>query len=512
MRWPLSNQARTWTLTRRLRVALGAFGLLLLLAILGIATALRQADQALADQTQRIFPARVAASKLLTALVDQETGLRGYVITRDDTYLSPYREGLADEKYLRAQLETFISRSDPARLSLITVDSTITAWHQEYAALRLLDVRTGSANTTIDFGRQLFDELRLSNQALDDQLARQARSAQHRADRDRLIVVLVLGLTVLVVAAALLMLLRALGRNVLQPLRGLAQQVEVVSKGTHLIAIEPVGPPDLQEMGAGVESMRLELVRALSEVEAAQKDLEQRAAELARSNADLEQFAYVASHDLQEPLRKVASFCQLLEERYSGQLDERGEQYIAFAVDGARRMQRLITDLLTFSRVGRTSEGFTAIDLHATVREAWAGLDARVVGSGAELEWMGPERTVLGDPSLLQLLITNLLGNAVKYRREDRVPRVRISTRAEGDLLRVDVADNGIGISDKYADRVFVIFQRLHARDEYEGTGIGLALCKKVVEFHGGTIELCPSPLDGTCVSFTLPQELSRHV
>jgi signal transduction histidine kinase len=509
MRTTVLARVGTWTLTRRLRVALGAFAALLLLSVLALSLAVRQADRALADQTQRIFPARVAASQLLTALVDQETGLRGYVITHDDSYLVPYRQGLADEKRLRATLDTLIKRSDPARLNLITVDSTITAWHQEYAALRLLDVQTGSATTTIGFGRQLFDELRRSNQDLDRRLTAQVRTAQQRADRDRLYVVVVLGLTAVAVAAALLGLLRALGRNVLEPLADLGQQVEVVSKGTHLIAIEPVGPPDLRDMGAGVESMRQELVRALSEVEEAQRDLEHRAAELARSNADLEQFAYVASHDLQEPLRKVASFCQLLEERYADQLDERGLQYITFAVDGARRMQRLITDLLTFSRVGRTSEGFTAVDLRATVQHAWAGLDERVQEVGAELEWEGPERTVHGDPSLLQLLVTNLLGNALKYRHGDRAPRVRVSTSEEDGLVRVDVADNGIGIADKYADKVFVIFQRLHGREEYEGTGIGLALCKKVVEFHGGTIELRPSPLDGTCVSFTLPQEPS---
>ncbi|MCU1594189.1 MAG: histidine kinase, partial [Frankiales bacterium] len=250
-----------------------------------------------------------------------------------------------------------------------------------------------------------------------------------------------------------------------------------------------------------------------AEVESAQRDLERRAAELARSNADLEQFAYVASHDLQEPLRKVASFCQLLEQRYSGQLDERGEQYIAFAVDGAKRMQRLITDLLTFSRVGRTSEGFVPVDLTATVSKAWDGLEARVRDAGAELVLETSGVVVMGDPSLLQLLVGNLLGNALKYSRDDRAPQVQVTAASEGGLVRVNVSDNGIGIPQEYAEKVFVIFQRLHGRDEYEGTGIGLALCKKVVEFHGGTIGLRPSPLGGTCVSFTLPvEETADHV
>jgi light-regulated signal transduction histidine kinase (bacteriophytochrome) len=311
------------------------------------------------------------------------------------------------------------------------------------------------------------------------------------------------------VVAAVVALQRALQTAVLRPMRRLAEQVAIVSQGQHTTSIRADGPPDIREMGAGVESMRLELVRALAEVEKQQRGLERRAAELARSNADLEQFAYVASHDLQEPLRKVASFCQLLEQRYGGQLDERGEAYIAFAVDGAKRMQRLINDLLTFSRVGRTSGGFVTVDLAAAVARAWEGLETRVAEAGGVLETeLDPEaQHVFGDPSLLQMLLGNLLGNALKYRSEDRAPRVRVRTSREGPMVRVDVADNGIGIPDEYADKVFVIFQRLHGRDEYEGTGIGLALAKKVVEFHGGTIELRPSPLDGACVSFTVPLE-----
>jgi signal transduction histidine kinase len=203
----------------------------------------------------------------------------------------------------------------------------------------------------------------------------------------------------------------------------------------------------------------------------------------------------------------VASFCQRLDPRYAGQLDERADQYIAFAVDGAKRMQLLINDLLTFSRVGRTSEGFVSVDLGATIAKAWDGLDERVQQSGArmELELAPGLQWVTGDATLLRLLFGNLFGNALKYRREDLAPVVQVGASREGQLVRVHVADNGIGIPDEYAEKVFVIFQRLHGRDEYEGTGIGLALAKKIVEFHGGTIGLAPSPLGGACVTFTLP-------
>jgi signal transduction histidine kinase len=504
-----------WTLARRLRFALAALSLLLLIAGLAIVLVLRQADRALSDQTQRAFPARVAASQLLTSLVNQETGLRGYALTRDKKFLEPYRQGLVDEQQSRERLERFVRPDDPARLALLTVDAAITAWRDQYASFRTGDVNGDGQDSTIEFGRELFQRVRETSAALDGQLARQVRAAQDEADRDRTLVLVVLALMAVAVVGAVVALQRALQTAVLRPMNRLAEQVAVVSRGEHATPIRPDGPPDLRAMGAGVESMRVELVTALAEVEQQQRGLERRAAELARSNADLEQFAYVASHDLQEPLRKVASFCQLLEQRYGGQLDERGEQYIAFAVDGAKRMQRLINDLLTFSRVGRTSEGFAPIDLARAISTAWDGLETRVaeVGGRLEVDLDTAAPCVPGDASLLQQLLSNLLGNALKYRREDEPPHIRVTSSVEGPLLRIGVADNGIGIPEEYADKVFVIFQRLHGRDEYEGTGIGLALAKKIVEFHGGTIELQPSPLGGACLSFTLPlEERAAHV
>jgi signal transduction histidine kinase len=497
----------SWSLTRRLRAALVALSVVLLVAGLALVLVLRQADVALSNETQRTFPARRAASQLLTSLVDQETGLRGYALTGDTQFLAPYRQGLVDEQAARADLDRYIRPGDSARLALLTVDAAITAWRDQYASLQTAGVDSEGAATTIRFGNQLFQRVRQTTTALDDQLAREVAAARRQTDQNRRLIIVVLAVMAVAVAAAVVGLQRALQSAVLRPMRNLADQVAVVSQGEHTTPIRPDGPPDLREMGAGVESMRAELVAALAEIAEQQRGLERRATELARSNADLEQFAYVASHDLQEPLRKVASFCQLLEQRYGDQLDERGHQYIAFAVDGARRMQLLITDLLTFSRVGRTNEDFECVDLAATLRHAWDGFETQVAASGAELRIaIKPDaQYVVGAPSLLQMLLANLVGNALKYRRADLAPVVEVSATPEGALVRVDVADNGIGIPEEYADKVFVIFQRLHGRDEYEGTGIGLALVKKVVEYHGGTISLVPSPLGGACVSFTIP-------
>jgi signal transduction histidine kinase len=495
-----------WSLAVRLRVALAGLLLLLVVAGLAIVLALRQADHAMQEQSQRAYPARVAASQLLTSLVDQETGLRGYALTRDKTFLAPYREGLVKEQRARQQLEAFIPAGDSSRLALLTVDAAITAWRDQYASFRTELLDDGDPVATIAFGRELFEKVRTSNSALDAQLVRRIKDTQDETRRDRQVVLVVLAGMGLALLGGVVALQRALQLSVLRPMAQLRRQVADVSGGAHDLPIEPSGPPDLQLVSGGVESMRRELVGALAAVEEQRQVVELRAAELARSNADLEQFAYVASHDLQEPLRKVASFCQLLEQRYGGQLDERAEQYIAFAVDGAKRMQRLITDLLTFSRVGRTSEGFAPVDLAPLVTRTWNGLQARVEETGGSLETDLDEGVVVeGDETLLQMLLTNLMSNSLKYHRDDAPPRVRVTARRIADQVVLSVADNGIGIPDEYAEKVFVIFQRLHGRDEYEGTGIGLALVKKIVEFHGGHVSLASSPLGGACLQCVLP-------
>jgi PAS domain S-box-containing protein len=236
----------------------------------------------------------------------------------------------------------------------------------------------------------------------------------------------------------------------------------------------------------------------------AEQELRDRAEDLARSNAELEQFAYVASHDLQEPLRAIVSYLQLFERRYRGQLDERSDRYIGHAVDGARRMQTLINDLLVYSRVGRRGADFSRVDTERVLSRVLANLRAALDESAAEVSH-DPLPKVIADPSQLGQLLQNLVGNAVKFRGE-RPPRVHLSAERDGDAWRFAVRDNGIGIESAYLDRIFVLFQRLHGRAEYPGTGIGLAICKKIVERHGGQIWVESEPGQGSTFYFTIPE------
>jgi PAS domain S-box-containing protein len=246
------------------------------------------------------------------------------------------------------------------------------------------------------------------------------------------------------------------------------------------------------------------VLRDVTERVRAEEALAEQADELARSNADLEQFAYVASHDLQEPLRMVASYTQLLARRYRDRLDADAHEFIGYAVDGVTRMQSLISDLLAYSRVGSREGEHVPVDLEEVLRRVLeSGVATAVLESGATVTH-DPLPTVTGDPVQLGQVLQNLIANAIKFRGEEP-PRVHVSAERAGREWVVSVRDNGIGISPDHAQRIFIIFQRLHSRADYAGTGIGLAICKKIVERHGGRIWVEPAPDGGSIFRFTLP-------
>src|SRR5205085_11889192 len=232
--------------------------------------------------------------------------------------------------------------------------------------------------------------------------------------------------------------------------------------------------------------------RAEAEVRRAHDELAKKAEELQRSNAELEQFAYVASHDLQEPLRMVSSYTQLLARRYNDKLPGEAQEFMHYVVDGAARMKQLIEDLLAYSRVGTKGKEFKPVPVEAPLKRAIANLHAAISESSAGVTWDALP-SVEADEVQLAQLFQNLIGNALKF-RGPAVPRIHVSAGEQAGEWRITVADNGIGIEPQYFERIFMLFQRLHTMGEYPGTGIGLAICKKVVERHGGRIWVNSTP------------------
>jgi signal transduction histidine kinase len=453
-------------------------------------------------------PALVSAVRLETALTDQETGVRGYGLTGQESFLDPYHTGVDDQRTYTARLRTLVAGDRAAGADLDEVTRQATAW-QQLIALPVVAAPPGGpvalAVERADEGKRAFDKVRAATTGLQQTLAQhrdrsraQLRDAGRIRDRTLLLIAaVILGLTAAVFAG--------LRRGVTRPLDHLSSDVRKVAGGSFEHEVIPTGPADLRLLAADIELMRGRMVRELAFSDEVRQQLDERATDLRRSNEELEQFAYVASHDLQEPLRKVASFCQLLQRRYADQLDERAGQYIGYAVDGANRMQTLIQDLLSFSRVGRLHAETSPVDLEELFTRTADALSIAIEESGTELSH---DRlpTVTGDPTQLGVLLQNLLSNAVKFRSPDRPARVAFTAARHDDgMWHFAVADNGIGIDKEFAEQVFVIFQRLHTRETYPGNGIGLALCKKVVEFHGGTIAVDTGYAPGTRITFTLP-------
>ncbi|NJP44057.1 histidine kinase [Streptomyces sp. PRB2-1] len=450
----------------------------------------------------------VTAVRLESALTDQETGIRGYGLTGQPDFLDPYRSGVTDERAYTTRLRTTMSDRPDVLRDLDALQRQAQAWQQRIA-LPVAATPPGApvalATQRADEGKRDFDRIRAATTRLQQtlQTTRDHSRAQLRtAYTERNAIFSAIAAVILVLTAGVVTGLR---RGVSRPLEQVSSDVRLVADGMFDHPVTPTGPADMRQLAGDVESMRRRLVHELAFSDAARLQLDEQATELRRSNAELEQFAYVASHDLQEPLRKVASFCQLLQRRYADQLDDRAGQYIGFAVDGANRMQTLINDLLAFSRVGRLHTELASVDLEKLYARTADVLSVAVEESGAELTH-DPLPTITGDATQLGMLLQNLLSNALKFRSPDRPPRIHLSARADDDgLWHFAVADNGIGISPEFAEQVFVIFQRLHTREAYPGNGIGLALCKKIVEFHGGTIAVDPAHSPGTRIAFTLP-------
>jgi signal transduction histidine kinase len=498
------------SLSRRLGLTLLLAGLLQLAVV---AAALVLAEQVRSGQTRLTtdyFATVQESHEGFVRFLDLQAAAGAYLRRGDVTDLQRARAleqpaaGAATLEVLQQRL-----RDDPEALrALDVVAQEYFTWvGQLEAALQTAEAQGTGAATAQDLAaldlrylsvRDLYDDY------VDAVVAARDAAADRLQDlQDLLLLAVLLAVATAVVTGGLLY--AALRSWIVVPVSSLAAETRTVRAGDLDHRVDVDGPPEIRQLAADVDAMRRGLVEQLAEVDRARALLEQQAEDLRRSNRDLEQFAYVASHDLQEPLRKVSSFCQMLERRYKGQLDERADQYIEFAVDGAKRMQLLINDLLAFSRVGRITEGAVEVPLGDVVADALRNLAASVEETGATVE-ASDLPVVRGERRLLVQLVQNLVGNALKFHGE-RPPRVRITARRVEDDWEVAISDEGIGIDPHFAERIFVIFQRLHPKAEYEGTGIGLALCKKIVEHHGGAIWLDTTVERGTTFRFTLPVE-----
>lgn len=398
--------------------------------------------------------ARLAIQTYLTLVVDQETALRAYDAaggSRID-FLQPYREASARYESVLRSLLALRSDADLAPVSarLQRADALHRQWLRTVAAPIVAHPAKAGLDVAREIrGKQLVDRIRAQvagAQSVTDELVLSRRSAAGTA------VAVSIAVIVFFVIVVGLMALRSEWR-----------------------------------FAAGQRRLRAQI--------------EERNLALERSNAALQEFAYVASHDLQEPLRSVAGFTQLLRKRYAPNLDAEANEFIDFAVDGAVRMQQLIDDILTYSRVTTHGKPLEPTDLGEAAQRAVANLRFAIEERAADVQ-VAHLPHVRGDAVQLTQLLQNLIGNAVKYGGER--PRVRVSAQRDGEVWRVCVADNGIGIAPEYQDRVFRIFQRLHTRAEYSGTGVGLAICKGIVERHGGRIWVESDAGAGATFCFTL--------
>ena len=463
------------------------------------------------DNRQRVVstldPAALQVQRLDTALVDQETGVRGYALSGQQDFLAPYTSGVAEEQNAIRALQAVIQQLPPAAAA--DLQSVIAQAHFWRDALRAADHQPGQPDREArgqprhpdrqgGFRRPAGQDSRAAGRHLGRPGQAVAALNDSAAVLDAVFIAVAVGLAAIVVLLAL-----GLRATAIRPLHRLAAEARRVADGDFGHEVSLTGPREVTNLAADVNSMRERILQELAATRHANTVLQAHTEELERSNSELEQFAYIASHDLQEPLRKVASFTQLLQRRYAGQLDARADQYIEFAVDGAKRMQALINDLLQYSRVGRSAREPALVSSDAALAQARNNLAAAMEETGATVE-TGHLPLVLAELTLLTAVFQNLLSNALKF-SGGKPPRIVITCTRDEPFWLFSFTDNGIGIEPEYAERIFVIFQRLHERTAYPGTGIGLAMTRKIIEYFGGRIWLDTTYTEGSRFLFTLP-------
>jgi len=502
-----AGAAQRWPLSRIVGVAL----LILLLFSVAAMVAGGIALLGLHDDRQRVLnvldPATFQVQRLDTSLVDQETGVRGYALSGKKDFLTPYYDGVAEENNAIKALRAVIGQlPEGTAADLASVIAQAGLWRTHYAQPTISQVaRTAKPVLSPDIlaGKAGFDALRGQVARLQAEVSAARTRAVAALNDSALVLDIVFAAIAVGLAIIVVVLAAGLRAMAIRPLHRLAAEARRVAGGDFGHEVSLTGPREVTNLAADVNSMRERILHELAATRDTNTVLQAHTEELERSNSELEQFAYIASHDLQEPLRKVASFTQLLQRRYAGQLDARADQYIEFAVDGAKRMQALINDLLQYSRVGRSAREPALVSSDTALAQARNNLAASIEETGATVE-TGHLPLVLAELTLLTAVFQNLLSNALKF-SGDKPPRIVITTSRDEPFWLFSFADSGIGIEPEYAERIFVIFQRLNERSAYPGTGIGLAMTRKIIEYFGGRIWLDTTWTEGSRFLFTLP-------
>jgi signal transduction histidine kinase len=449
--------------------------------------------QRIVEGVKRVTASRetiFAATRLIATLTNAETGQRGYLITGNRGYLEPYTRGAAEAEGDRAALAALVAGNPEEARQVEALRGTVAEKIAELGrTIRARDeVGFEAAREMVNqhLGKNLMDDARAVVERI--RQAEEANLRRHSAEREesmRTATVTLAGS-----GAFNLFLLGLVAYAVRRSGAARAREAEAERLRGSL-------ERDNTRLAADVEERR----RANEALTALSTRLEQ-------SNRELQDFASVASHDLQEPLRKIQAFGDRLRTKFAEPLGEQGRDYVDRMHAAAQRMQTLISDLLSFSRVTTQAQPFAPVDLGVIVRDVMVDLEARVESSGGVVE-VGELPTIDADATQMRQLFQNLIANALKFRRKDVPPVVRVSSSLArgGDrpAFEVRVADNGIGFDEKYLDRIFSVFQRLHGRDQYEGTGIGLAVCRKIVERHGGQITATSREGEGSIFLITLP-------
>ena len=412
---------------------------------------------------------------ILQGMTDAETGERGYILTGDDSYLAPYQRGLTEVRDNIAAVRRLTSDNPKQQRSLDSLEPVIAErlreLHERIQVRRDTGLAAGAAAVREGAGKEYMNQVRasLGGMKTEEERLLALRSTELDASSQKTRTALVFG------ESLALFFLAIAGLVVHSEMRHRRQAED-----------------DVRQLNADLERKVADRTAELAE----------RAKDLERSNMELQQFAYVASHDLQEPLRTIASFTQLLAKRYGDKLDDTAREFIAFAVDGSKRMQTLINDLLSFSRVGTQGRSLVPVSTDAVLDAVLKNLKRSTEESRAIIT-RDPLPVVLADELQLSQIMQNLIGNAIKFRR-DGSAIVHIGAEQTPTGWNISVRDNGIGVAPEHSERIFVIFQRLHTKTQYPGTGIGLAICKKIAERHGGRIWLEPTPGGGSTFIFSI--------